>query len=184
MTYTNHPRIYHLNCTNAPSANDFRTTGCLAISVTSETPLFSDIYRRSRLFFHVLNGHWGGFDFLKKKIKIFARIFFYGCVRQKLIFAGFWAGLTDCVADCSAPCGPIRLKFYVVNGLGYGYWWWKFCWGTLRYAVVAAEKLVKTVKNQPGPKTAKIVGFWWFFNCCARVPPHAPTKFASSVAIP
>ena len=37
-------------------------------------------------------GHCAGFDFLKKKIKIFARIFFYGCVRQKLIFAGFGPG--------------------------------------------------------------------------------------------
>ena len=39
-----------------------------------------------------MNGHSAGFDFLKKKVKIFARIFFYGCVRQKLIFAGFGPG--------------------------------------------------------------------------------------------
>ena len=36
-------------------------------------------------------------------------------------FRRFWPGLPDGAADCSAPCGPIRLKFYVVNGLGYGY---------------------------------------------------------------
>ena len=29
-------------------------------------------------------------------------------------------GLADIAADCSAPCGPIWPKFYVVNGLGYG----------------------------------------------------------------
>ena len=47
------------------------TTGCLAISVKSETPLFSDIYRGSRLFFHVVIGYCAGFDFLKKNLKFF-----------------------------------------------------------------------------------------------------------------
>ena len=46
-------------------------TGCLAISVKSETPLFSDIYRGSRLFFHVVIGYCAGFDFLKKNLKFF-----------------------------------------------------------------------------------------------------------------
>ena len=36
-------------------------------------------------------------------------------------FRRFWPGLPDGAADCSAPCGPIRPKFYVVNGLEYGY---------------------------------------------------------------
>ena len=36
-------------------------------------------------------------------------------------FRRFWPGLTDAAADCSAPWGPIWLKFYVVDGLGYGY---------------------------------------------------------------
>ena len=40
----------------------------------------------------MVNRHSGGFDFLKKKFDIFTRIFFYGCVRQKLIFAGFGPG--------------------------------------------------------------------------------------------
>ena len=48
-----------------------QTTGCLAISVKSETPLFSDIYRCSRLSFYVVIGHCAGFDFLKKKLKFF-----------------------------------------------------------------------------------------------------------------
>ena len=43
------------------------TTGCVTISVKSDTPLFSDICGRSRLSFYVLNGQCGGFDFLKKK---------------------------------------------------------------------------------------------------------------------
>ena len=47
------------------------STGCLAISVKSETPLFSDIYRGSRLFFHVVIGYCAGFDFLKKNLKFF-----------------------------------------------------------------------------------------------------------------
>ena len=55
-----------------------------------------------------------------------------------------WPGLTDCAADCSAPCGPIWLKFYVVNGLGYGYKQCKFRWGMSRYAGAAVEKLSKT----------------------------------------
>ena len=46
-------------------------TGCLTISVKSETPLFSDIYRCSRLSFHVVIGHCAGFDFLKKNEKFF-----------------------------------------------------------------------------------------------------------------
>ena len=36
-------------------------------------------------------------------------------------FRHFYPGLADIAADCSAPCGPIRPKFYVVSGLGYGY---------------------------------------------------------------
>ena len=37
----------------------------------------------------MLNGHRAGFDFLKKKIFFFARIFFHRGFRQDLIFAGF-----------------------------------------------------------------------------------------------
>ena len=54
------------------STNVFKfTTGCLAVTVLFETPLFSDICRRSRLSFHVVIGHCGGFDILKKKFEIF-----------------------------------------------------------------------------------------------------------------
>ena len=45
-------------------------TGCLANTEFFETPHFSDICWRSRLSFHVLNGHCGVFDFSKKKIFI------------------------------------------------------------------------------------------------------------------
>ena len=47
----------------------FLSTGCLTVTVFFETPLFLDICWRSRLSFHVLNGHCGRFDFLKKKLK-------------------------------------------------------------------------------------------------------------------
>ena len=57
-------------------------------------------------------------------------------------------GLADIAADCSAPCGPIWPKFYVMNGLGFGYKRCEFCWAGLRYAGAAAEKLAKTVKNR------------------------------------
>ena len=64
---------------------------------------------------------------------------------QKLMnFAVFWPGLTYSVADCSAPCGPIRLKFYVLNGLGYGYKRCEFSRYASRYAGAAAEKPAKT----------------------------------------
>ena len=36
-------------------------------------------------------------------------------------FRRFWPGLPDSAAYCAAPCGLIWPKFYVVNGLGYGY---------------------------------------------------------------
>ena len=45
-------------------------TGCLAVNVTFETPLFSDICRRSRLSFHVVIGHCGGLNISKKKFEI------------------------------------------------------------------------------------------------------------------
>ena len=35
-------------------------------------------------------------------------------------FHRFLPGLTEGAADCSAPCGPIQQKFYVVKELGYG----------------------------------------------------------------
>ena len=59
-------------------------------------------------------------------------------------FRRFWPGLTDAAADCSAPCGPIQLKFYVVNGLGYGYKRCEFSRHASRYAGAAAEKPAKT----------------------------------------
>ena len=38
---------------------------------------------------------------------------------QKLTnFCCFWTGLPNTAADCSPPCEPIWLKFYIVNGLG------------------------------------------------------------------
>ena len=43
-------------------------TGCPRVQSNFDTPFFSDICYRSRLSFHVVNGHSCGFDFLKKKI--------------------------------------------------------------------------------------------------------------------
>ena len=59
-------------------------------------------------------------------------------------FCHFWPRLTDCAADYSAPREPIRLKFHVVDCLGYGYKLCEFHWGTSRYAGAVAEKLSKT----------------------------------------
>ena len=61
-------------------------TGCLAISVKSETPLFLDIYRRSRLFFHVVIGHCAGFDFLKKKCANFFLVRVRARYKPSLVF--------------------------------------------------------------------------------------------------
>ena len=47
------------------------TTGCVTISVKSDTPLIWDICWRSRLPFYVVNGHCAGFDLLKKIFEIF-----------------------------------------------------------------------------------------------------------------
>ena len=58
-------------------------------------------------------------------------------------FRRFWPGLPDGAADCSAPCGPIRPKFYVVNGLEYGYWPCEFRWAGSRYAGAVTEKRIK-----------------------------------------
>ena len=60
-----------------------------------------------------------------------------------MIFAVSGPWLTDGTADCSGLCGPIRLKFYVVNRLGYGYKQCKFCRGALRYASAAVENRQK-----------------------------------------
>ena len=51
-------------------------------------------------------------------------------------------GLADIAADCSAPCGPIWPKLYMVNTLGYGYGCCKFCWGMSRYADQKTEKII------------------------------------------
>ena len=58
-------------------------------------------------------------------------------------FRCFWPGLTDGAADCSAPCGLIRLKFYVVDGLGHGYKQCEFRRDALRYMSAAVEKTIK-----------------------------------------
>ena len=50
---------------------------------------------------------------------------------------------TNSVADCSATCGLIWLKFYEVDGLGYGYEQCEFHWEASRYARAAAEKTGK-----------------------------------------
>ena len=47
------------------------------------------------------------------------------------------------MADCSAPNGPIRLKFYVVDGLGYGYKQCEFRGDASRYVSAAVEKQSK-----------------------------------------
>ena len=52
-------------------------------------------------------------------------------------------GLPNGAANCSAPCGPIRPKFHVVNGLGYGYGPCKFSWAGSRYVGRVAKKPVK-----------------------------------------
>ena len=62
------------------------TTGCFTISVKSDTPLFSDICRRSRLSFHVVIGHCCGFDFLKKKFQNFFRVRVRTRYKPSLVF--------------------------------------------------------------------------------------------------
>ena len=59
-------------------------------------------------------------------------------------FHRFWPRLTDSIGDCSAAYGPIWLKFYEVDGLGYGYELCEFHWGVSRYSGAAAEKPAKT----------------------------------------
>ena len=75
------------------------STGCPTISVTSDTLLFSDICRRSRLSFHELNGHSAGFDFLKKVLKFF-----------------FWSGVRTTYKlsldfRLSPVCSKLKFKF-------------------------------------------------------------------------
>ena len=65
---------------------DHHSTGCLAVTVTFETPLFSDICRRSRLSFHVVIGHCGGFDILKKKFEIFYFVRVIARYKLSLVF--------------------------------------------------------------------------------------------------
>ena len=55
-----------------------------------------------------------------------------------------WGRLPHAMADCSAPCWPIRLKFYMVGGLGYGHKWFEFRWDASRYVSAAVEKPPKT----------------------------------------
>ena len=62
------------------------TTGCLAVTVTFETPLFSDICRRSRLSFHVVIGHCGGFDILKKNFEIFFWFRVWARYKSSMVF--------------------------------------------------------------------------------------------------
>ena len=62
------------------------STGCFMISVKSDTPLFSDICRRSRLSFHVVIGHCCGFDFLKKKFQNFFRVRVRARNKPSLVF--------------------------------------------------------------------------------------------------
>ena len=55
-------------------------------------------------------------------------------------FRHFWPRLPNGVANCSGTCWQIWLKFYVVNGLGYGYERFEFRWGAMRYVRAVAEK--------------------------------------------
>ena len=55
----------------------------------------------------------------------------------------FWPGLPDGASDCLALCGRSRPKFYVVSGLGYGYWSCAFRWSGSRYAGAMGKKRVK-----------------------------------------
>ena len=143
---------------------------------------------------------------------------------------------------CSGLCWRNRLKFYVGNGLGYGY---KQCEISFGHIKVCRSTSWKTVKNpwflpnknhrfltvfqllrlriskhpneiqincghtlvhlprkisarlaHRGPSNLpsrrsfrarygkKIISFWWFFNCCSRVPWCAQSKFAFFVAVP
>ena len=54
-----------------------------------------------------------------------------------------WWKWPNVAPNCSTACGPIWLKFYHFIGRGYGYEWFKFCWGRPRYAGVAAKNLTK-----------------------------------------
>ena len=64
----------------------FETTGCVTISVKSDTPLFSDICWRSRLSFYVVNGQCGRFDFLKKNFEIFDFVWVRARYKLSLVF--------------------------------------------------------------------------------------------------
>ena len=63
-----------------------KATGWSAISVTSESPLFSDICWRSRLPFYVVNGQCGRFDFLKKNFEIFYLVRVRARYKLRMVF--------------------------------------------------------------------------------------------------
>ena len=70
---------------------------------------------------------------------------FDGPTVEKVVLSGpKWQSWPHAAAYCSAPGGPIGLKFCVVNGLEYGYKPFKFCWDVSRYVGVAVEKPSKT----------------------------------------
>ena len=86
----------------------------------------------------MVNGLGYGYEWCEFRL---AGLSYAGAASEKLKkasktndFRFFWPWLPDATADCSAPCGPIRTKFFVVNRLGYGYWPCEFCWAGSRYA--------------------------------------------------
>ena len=54
--------------------------------VTFDTPLFSDIYSRSRLSFYVVIRHTGGLDFLKKNLEFFYFVRFRARYKLSLVY--------------------------------------------------------------------------------------------------
>ena len=94
-----------------------------------------------RLKFYVINGlgyghkrfefHWDASRYVSAAVEKLSKT---------NDFRRFWPRLTDASADCSAPCGPIQPKFYVVDGLGYGHKRFEFRWDASRYVSAAVEK--------------------------------------------
>ena len=60
-----------LTCGDRGQKLNPETTGCPRVQSNFDSPLFLDICRRSRLSFHMVNGHSCGFDFKKKILTFF-----------------------------------------------------------------------------------------------------------------
>ena len=82
-------------------------TGCLAVTVLFETPLFLDICWRSRLTFYVVNGQCGRFDFLKKNFENFDFVRVRARFKFSLVFS----------------LRPVCSKFKFMLSAGYSTFW-------------------------------------------------------------